>query len=105
MLATWAAGVIRKWFYGWQARKLARQMRFLRRAERAVVVIQAFVRGWLVRDNGPGRGREEVVHESFRLEFTFLWPPGATNGAGMAGTEGGWKGQSLSSRSTAEDGG
>ena len=50
---TWAAGVIRKWFFGWQARKMAREMRFLQQAEKAVVVIQAYFRGWRVRQ---GRG-------------------------------------------------
>jgi len=48
-LATWAADVIRKWFYGWQARKQLRAMKYAIQVEKSVLVIQKYCRGWLAR--------------------------------------------------------
>lgn len=46
--ATWAAGVINRWFYGWKARKQVREMKYRLRVEKSVVTIQAYYRGWKV---------------------------------------------------------
>jgi myosin-1 len=52
--ATWAVGVIKKYFLGWQVRRAVQAMRQQQRVERATVVIQKYCRGWKVRKEVRG---------------------------------------------------
>ena len=45
-------GIIAKYFYGWKARRLYKEMRHAARASAAAVVIQKYFRGWLVEGRG-----------------------------------------------------
>ena len=52
-------GVIAKYFYGWKARRLYREMRRGVKMIAAAVVIQKYCRGWLVSRGGREGGRRE----------------------------------------------
>ena len=49
--ATWAVGIIKKYFIGWQVRKAVRELRYRQKVRAAAVVIQKYCRGWKVRQN------------------------------------------------------
>ena len=46
--AAWAVGVIKKYFLGWQVRRVVREMKRRQREREAVLVIQKYCRGWKV---------------------------------------------------------
>lgn len=46
--ATWAVGIIKKYFLGWQVRKTIQAMKQRHREAQATVVIQKYCRGWKV---------------------------------------------------------
>ena len=47
--ATWAVGVIKKFYLGWQVRKAMHELRQRRKEELASVVVQKYFRGWKAR--------------------------------------------------------
>ncbi|KAL5509430.1 hypothetical protein EMCRGX_G004803 [Ephydatia muelleri] len=65
----WAVGVIAKYFYGWKARKLYREMRHGVKMAAAVVVIQKYCRGWMVRRALKSHSKESAEP----IIAAFMW--------------------------------